>query len=50
MAYQYDLCWGNKLERVNKMAEELAKEPHWFNPSMPSDEDVQRLKNPPRPL
>ena len=44
MAYQYDLCWGNKLERINKMAQDLEREEHWFNPAMPSDEEVNRLK------
>lgn len=44
VAYQWDFCYGTKLERINKMTEELAKEEHWFNPSLPSDEDVNKLK------
>lgn len=50
LAYQWDFCWGTKLERINKMADDLALEQHWFNPAMPSDEEVNKLKHPPTPL
>ena len=49
MAYQYDLCWGNKIERISKMADELATEDRWFNPSMPSQADIDRQLNPIKP-
>ena len=40
LAYQYDLCWGTKLERVKKMADEILLEDHWFNPPMLPREDI----------
>jgi hypothetical protein len=50
MAYNYDLCWGNKLERINRMAKEIEQEDHWFNPAMMSDEEVNKLKKPASPV
>lgn len=43
-AYQWDLCYGSKLERIKRMADEIENEPHWFTPSMPSEEEIERAK------
>jgi hypothetical protein len=47
LAYQYDMAYGSKMERINGIMNDiLTKETdkHWFTPLSPSDSDVKYLK------
>jgi len=46
LAYTWDLAYGNKMERINRMAEEMvANEPHWFTPVYPTESQMKHLKD-----
>jgi hypothetical protein len=47
VAYQWDMAYGTKMERINGIMNDILtkeKNQHWFTPLLPSDGEVQSLK------
>jgi hypothetical protein len=47
VGYFWDMAYGTKMERINKMMNDILtkeKEEHWFAPLTPTDNDVTKIK------
>ncbi len=47
IGYFWDMAYGTKMERINRMMNDILtkeKDEHWFAPLTPSDSDVTKIK------